>query len=148
MTINSVAAMGLETAQGLNITVPFYWDRDEASRAWSKRFMERNNGVVPTYIMAGVYSAVTHYLNAVKTANSIDSMVVMKQLKSAPINDFAIRNGKIQEDGSLVHDMYLFEVKKPEESKGEWDLYKQVSTIPGAQAFKRPKGNECPLVKG
>jgi len=142
-----VHSLGLKTAQGLQLTEGFYWDQDDQTRAWSKKFFDKMKKE-PTMVQAGVYSAVTHYLNAVKAANSLDGMAVMKQLKSAPINDFAIRNGKIQEDGSLVHDMYLFEVKKPEESKGEWDLYKQVSTIPGAQAFKRPKGNECPLVKG
>ena len=142
-----VHSLGLKTAQGLQLTEGFYWDQDDQTRAWSKKFFDKMKKE-PTMVQAGVYSAVTHYLNAVKAANSIDGPAVMKQLKSAPINDFAIRNGNIQEDGSLVHDMYLFEVKKPEESKGEWDLYKSVSTIPGAQAFKRPKGNECPLVKG
>jgi branched-chain amino acid transport system substrate-binding protein len=142
-----VHSLGLKTAQGLQLTEGFYWDQDDQTRAWSKKFFDKMKKE-PTMVQAGVYSAVTHYLNAVKAANTLDAAAVMKQLKSAPINDFAIRNGKIQEDGSLVHDMYLFEVKKPEESKGEWDLYKQVSTIPGAQAFKRPKGNECPLVKG
>ncbi|HSW17870.1 MAG TPA: ABC transporter substrate-binding protein, partial [Ramlibacter sp.] len=88
MTINSVAAMGLETAQGLSITVPFYWDRDEASRAWSKRFMERNNGVVPTYIMAGVYSAVTHYLKSVQAAGADAGPAVVAKMKATPVNDF------------------------------------------------------------
>ena len=142
-----IHSLGLKTAQGLQLTEGFYWDQDDQTRAWSKKFSDKMKKE-PTMVQAGVYSAVTHYLNAVKTTNSIDAETVVKQLKSAPINDFAIRNGKIQEDGSLIHDMYLFEVKKPEESKGEWDLYKTISTIPGAQAFKRPKGNECPLVKG
>jgi len=142
-----IHSLGLKTAQGLQLTEGFYWDQDDQTRAWSKKFSDKMKKE-PTMVQAGVYSAVTHYLNAVKTTNSIDAETVVKQLKSAPINDFAIRNGKIQEDGSLIHDMYLFEVKKPEESKGEWDLYKIISTIPGAQAFKRPKGNECPLVKG
>jgi branched-chain amino acid transport system substrate-binding protein len=145
--VTDVRSLGLKTAQGLQLTEGFYWDQDDQTRAWSKKFSDRMHKE-PTMVQAGVYSAVTHYLNAVKATNSIDGPTVVKQLKSAPINDFAIRNGHIQEDGSLVHDMYLFEVKKPEESKGEWDLYKQISTIPGAQAFKRPKGNECPLVKG
>jgi branched-chain amino acid transport system substrate-binding protein len=88
-----------------------------------------------------------HYLEAVKATGSIDGPTVMKELKSKPINDFIIRNGHIQEDGSLVHDMYLYEVKKPSESKGLWDLYKLIATIPGADAYKRPRGNECPAVK-
>jgi branched-chain amino acid transport system substrate-binding protein len=99
-------------------------------------------------VQAGVYSATMHWLEAVKAVNSIDAAAVMKQLKSKPINDFDIRNGHIQDDGSLVHDMYLYEVKKPSESKGEWDVYKLLATIPGAQAYKRPRGNECPAVKG
>jgi branched-chain amino acid transport system substrate-binding protein len=99
-------------------------------------------------VQAGVYSATMHWLNAVKAANTLDATAVMKELKSKPINDFDIRNGHIQDDGSLVHDMYLFEVKKPSESKGPWDVYKLISTIPGADAFKRPHGNECKLVKG
>ena len=145
--VTDVRSLGLKTAQGLQLTEGFYWDQDDQTRAWSKKFFDRMHKQ-PTMVQAGVYSAVTHYLNAVKAADSVDGPTVVKQLKAAPINDFAIRNGHIQDDGSLVHDMYLFEVKKPEESKGEWDLYKQISTIPGAQAFKRPKGNECPLVKG
>ena len=102
----------------------------------------------PTMVQAGTYSAVTNYLNAIKAGNSIDGPTVVKQLKSAPVNDFMIHNGHLQDDGSLVHDMYLFEVKKPSESKGPWDYYKVVATIPSEQAFKRPRGNECPLVKG
>jgi branched-chain amino acid transport system substrate-binding protein len=145
--VTDVHSLGLKTAQGLQLTEGFYWDRDDETRAWSKKFADKMHKE-PTMVQAGVYSAVTHYLNAVKAANSIDGPAVVKELKSGKINDFAIRNGHIQEDGSLVHDMYLFEVKKPEESKGEWDLYKSISTIPGEQAFKRPKGNECPLVKG
>jgi branched-chain amino acid transport system substrate-binding protein len=95
-----------------------------------------------------VYSATTHYLDAIKATGSIDGPTVMKELKSKPINDFIIRNGHIQDDGSLVHDMYLYEVKKPSDSKSLWDLYKLVATIPGADAYKRPRGNECPAVKG
>jgi branched-chain amino acid transport system substrate-binding protein len=87
-----------------------------------------------------------HWLNAVKTADTLDAPAVMKELKSHPINDFMTKNGHIKEDGTLVRDMYLFEVKKPEESKGEWDLYKLVRTIPGEEAFKRRGGNACPLV--
>src|SRR6185437_5458767 len=144
---SDVHSLGLKTAQGLQLTEGFYWDQDDQTRAWSKKFFDKMKKE-PTMVQAGVYSAVTHYLNAVKAANSLDAASVMKQLKSKPINDFVIRNGHIQDDGSLVHDMYLYEVKKPSESKGEWDLYKLVATIPGEQAFKRPHGNECPAVKG
>jgi branched-chain amino acid transport system substrate-binding protein len=145
--LSDVHSLGLKTAQGLNLTESFYWDQDDQTRAWSKKFFDRTKKE-PTMTQAGVYSATMHWLEAVKAANSIDGPTVIKQLKSKPINDFDIRNGHIQDDGSLVHDMFLYEVKKPSESKGEWDLYKLVATIPGAQAFKRPHGNECPAVKG
>jgi branched-chain amino acid transport system substrate-binding protein len=145
--ISDVHSLGLQTAQGLQLTESFYWDQDDQTRAWSKKFFAKTNKQ-PTMTQAGVYSATTHYLEAVKAAGTLDSAPVMKELKSKPINDFMIRNGHIQEDGSLVHDMYLYEVKKPSESKGEWDLYKLIATIPGDQAYKRPHGNECPAVKG
>ena len=142
-----VHSLGLKTAQGLQLTEGFYWDQNDQTRAWSKKLFRQDE--------AGADDGAGRRLQrrdalpeCRQGGGQHDGPAVVKQLKSAPINDFAIRNGKIQEDGSLVHDMYLFEVKKPEESKGEWDLYKSISTIPGAQAFKRPKGNECPLVKG
>ena len=145
--VTDVHSLGLSTAQGLQLTESFYWDQNDATRAWSKRFFDKMHRQ-PTMVQAGVYTATTAYLNAVKATNSIDGPTVVKQLKATPINDFMTKDGKIQEDGSLIRDMYLFEVKKPAESKGEWDLYKPVRTIPGAEAFKRPRGNECPLVKG
>jgi branched-chain amino acid transport system substrate-binding protein len=145
--VSDVHSLGLQTAQGLQLTESFYWDQDDQTRAWSKKFFDKANKE-PTMVQAGNYSATMHYLEAVKAAGTLDSAAVMKQLKSKPINDFIIRNGHIQDDGSLVHDMYLFEVKKPSESKGPWDLYKPSATIPGDQAFKRPRGNECPAVKG
>jgi branched-chain amino acid transport system substrate-binding protein len=144
---SDVHSLGLQTAQGLQLTEGFYWDSDDQTRAWSKKFFDRMNKE-PTMAQAGVYSAVMNYLNAVKAANTLDGPAVIKQLKSKPINDFAIRNGHIRDDGSLAHDMYLFEVKKPSESKGPWDFYKLIATIPGDEAFKRPHGNECPAVKG
>jgi branched-chain amino acid transport system substrate-binding protein len=145
--ISDVHSLGLQTAQGLQLTESFYWDQDDQTRGWSKKFFAKTNKQ-PTMTQAGVYSATMHYLEAVKAAGTLDAPAVMKELKSKPINDFMIRNGHIQEDGSLVHDMYLYEVKKPSESKGEWDLYKLIATIPGDQAYKRPHGNECPAVKG
>jgi len=144
--ISDIHSLGLQTAQGLNLTESFYWDQDDQTRAWSKKFFDKTNKE-PTMVQAGNYSATMHYLEAVKAAGTLDPAAVMKQLKSKPINDFVIRNGHIQDDGSLVHDMYLYEVKKPSESKGPWDLYKLISTIPGAEAFKRPHGNACPAVK-
>jgi branched-chain amino acid transport system substrate-binding protein len=145
--VSDVHSLGLQTAQGLQLTESFYWDQDDQTRAWSKKFFDKTNKE-PTMAQAGAYSATTHYLNAIKTAGTVEGPAVVKELKSKPINDFVIRNGHIQEDGSLVHDMFLYEVKKPSESKGPWDLYKLVATIPGDQAFKRPGGNACPLVKG
>jgi branched-chain amino acid transport system substrate-binding protein len=144
--VSDVHSLGLQIAQGLELTESFYWDQDDQTRAWSKKFFDQFHKE-PTMTQAGVYSAVTNYLNAVKAANSLDGPTVIKYLQSKPINDFMIRHGHLQADGSLVHDMYLYEVKKPSQSKGEWDLYNLVATIPGAEAFKRPHGNECPLVK-
>ncbi|MBV9861501.1 MAG: ABC transporter substrate-binding protein [Alphaproteobacteria bacterium] len=144
--ISDVHSLGLQTAQGLQLTESFYWDQDDQTRAWSKKFFAKT-GKEPTMTQAGVYSATMHYLQAVKAAGSIDSAAAMQQLKSKPIDDFMIRNGHILEDGSLVHDMYLYQVKTPAESKGSWDLYNLIATIPGAQAYKRPHGNECPAVK-
>jgi branched-chain amino acid transport system substrate-binding protein len=145
--VADVHSLGLQTAQGLQLTESFYWDQDDQTRAWSKKFFDKTNKE-PTMIQAGVYSSILHYLEAVKATGSIDGPTVIKELKSKPINDFLIRNGHIRDDGMLVHDMYLYEVKKPSESKGPWDLYKLISTIPGEEAYKRPHGNECPLVKG
>ncbi|MBV8775566.1 MAG: ABC transporter substrate-binding protein, partial [Alphaproteobacteria bacterium] len=145
--VSDVHSLGLQTAQGLQLTEAFYWDQDDKTRAWSKRFFDKTHKE-PTMVQAGNYSATMHYLEAVKAAGSLDSAAVIKELKSKPIDDFIIRNGHIHDDGSLVHDMYLYEVKKPSESTAEWDLYKLIATIPGDQAFKRPRGNECPAVKG
>jgi len=144
--VTDVHSLGLNTARGLQLTEGFYWDQDDQTRTWSKKFFDRMKKE-PTMVQAGVYSAVTHYLNAIKSANSIDGPAVIKQLKSGPINDFAVRSGKIQDDGSLVHDMYLFEVKKPSESKGRWDDYKLLATVPGDQAFQSLEASRCPLVK-
>jgi branched-chain amino acid transport system substrate-binding protein len=145
--ITDVHSLGLKTAQGLELTSAFYWDQNDKTRAWSKRF-DAQMHKEPTMVQAGDYSATLNYLKAVKAAGSLDAAKVMKELRAHPINDFMTKNGHIQPDGSLVRDMYLYEVKKPSESKGEWDLYKFIQEIPGAVAFKRPRGNECPLVKG
>ena len=145
--ISDVHSLGLKTAQGLQLTEAFYWDQNDETRAWSKKFFEKMNRQ-PSMSQAGVYGAVMHYLNAIKATGSDDGPTVVKKMKETPVNDFMTKNGKIREDGRLVRDMYLFEVKKPEESKSDWDLYKLVRTIPGEEAYKRPGGNECPLVKG
>jgi branched-chain amino acid transport system substrate-binding protein len=144
--ITDIDSVGLETAQGLLLSEAFYWDLNDESRAFSKRFQQRM-GRPPSAAQAGVYSSVTHYLKAVKAAGTTDSAAVMKIMKETPINDMFARNGRIREDGRMVHDMYLFEVKKPSESKGRWDDYKLVATIPAKEAFQPLEVSRCPLVK-
>jgi len=145
--ITDIHSLGLPAAHGLQLTEAFYWDQNDATRAWSKRFFDKIKRQ-PSMVQAGVYGAVTHYLNAIKAAGSDDGPIVVKEMKATPVNDFMTKNGKIREDGTLVRDMYLFEVKAPLESKGPWDYYKQIAVIPGEEAFKLPGPNECPLVKG
>ena len=144
--ISDIESLGLQTAQGLLLTEAFYWDMDDRTRAWSKRFFERMKRM-PTSAQAGVYSDTITYLNAVKQAGTTDSAAVMKAMKATPIDDFFARNGRIREDGRMVHDMYLFEVKKPSESKGKWDDYKLLRTISGDEAFQPLSESRCPLVK-
>jgi branched-chain amino acid transport system substrate-binding protein len=145
--ITDIHSLGLQAAHGLQLTSAFYWDQNDETRAWSKRFSDKMKRE-PSMVQAGVYGAIMHYLAAVKATNSDDGSTVVKQMKATPVNDFMTKNGKIREDGTLVRDMYLFEVKKPSESKGAWDYYKQISVIPGEEAFKLPGPNQCPLVKG
>jgi len=144
--VTDIDSIGLETAQGLLLAEAFYWDLNDETRAFSKRFMERIKRV-PTAAQAGVYSSVTHYLKAVKAAGTTDAAAVMKLMKATPINDMFAKNGQIREDGRMVHDMYLFEVKKPSESKGRWDDYKLLATVPGNEAFQSLELSRCPLVK-
>jgi branched-chain amino acid transport system substrate-binding protein len=144
--VTDIDSVGLETAQGLLLAEAFYWDLNDDTRAFSKRFMERTKRV-PTSAQAGVYSSVMHYLKAVKAAGTTDSAAVMKIMKDTPINDMFAKNGKIREDGRMVHDMYLFEVKKPSESKGRSDDYKLVATISGNDAFQSLELSRCPLLK-
>jgi branched-chain amino acid transport system substrate-binding protein len=144
--ITDIDSIGLETAQGLLLAEAFYWDLNDDTRAFSKRFMERIKRM-PSAAQAGIYSSVGHYLKAVKAAGTTDSAAVMKVMKDTPINDMFAKNGKIREDGRMVHDMYLFEVKKPSESKARWDDYKLLATIPGNEAFQSLELSRCPLVK-
>jgi len=144
--VTDIDSVGLETAQGLLLAEAFYWDLNDDTRAFSKRFMERIKRV-PTSAQAGVYSSVLHYLQAVKAAGTTDPAAVMKLMKDTPINDMFAKNGRIREDGRMVHDMYLFEVKKPSESKGRWDDYKLLATVPGSEAFQPIEASRCPLVK-
>jgi branched-chain amino acid transport system substrate-binding protein len=144
--VTDIDSIGLETAQGLLLAEAWYWDLNDDSRAFTKRFMERTKRV-PTSAQAGVYSSVLHYLNAVKTAGTTDPAAVMKIMKETPINDMFAHGGRIREDGRMAHDMYLFEVKEPSESKGRWDDYKLLATVPGNQAFQPLEASRCPLVK-
>lgn len=144
--LTDVHSIGLQAAQGLYLTTGFYWDRTDESREWSQRFFERH-GAMPTMSQAGVYSAVTHYLNAVAKTGNDGAGPVIAEMRAAPVNDFFAQNGKIREDGRMVHDMYLAQVKTPEESTGPWDYYKILSTVPGDEAFRPLSESACPLVK-
>ena len=145
MTISEVNGLGLEAAQGLILTEGFYWDHDDRSRAFSERFIKRT-GHMPSMIHAGTYSATLSYLKAVKAAGTKDSEAVAKKLKELPVDD-AFAQGKVLENGRMVHDLYLFEVKKPSESKKPWDYYKQIAVVPGDKAFFTAKESGCPLTK-
>jgi branched-chain amino acid transport system substrate-binding protein len=141
-----IHSLGLKATQGMLLTSGFYWDMNDETRAWAKRYFDRV-GKMPNMSQAGVYSTVMHYLKAVQAAGTDATGPVMTKMRATPINDFYARNGRIREDGRMVHDMYLFEVKKPEESKGAWDLYKLIATVPGDEAFQPLSQSRCPLVK-
>jgi branched-chain amino acid transport system substrate-binding protein len=143
--LTDVNALGLDVAQDLVLTTGFYWDMNDETRAWSERFNERV-GQMPTMVQAGVYSAVTHYLNAIQEAATDDAKTVVEQMKATPVNDFFAKNGTIRDDGRMVHDMYLARVKSPDESSGEWDYYEILRTIPGDQAFLPVSESSCSLV--
>ncbi|MDH6231651.1 branched-chain amino acid transport system substrate-binding protein [Mesorhizobium soli] len=144
-TLSEVHGLGLKAAQGVVLTEGYYWDRDDKSREFAERFFERT-GRMPNMIQAGTYSAVLQYLKAVDRAGTDDAEAVAKELHEMPVNDVFASNGKVQADGSMVHDMYLYQVKKPEESKKDWDYYSYLATIPGDQAFLKAEESGCPLV--
>ena len=133
--ITDIKELGLQTAQGLVLTNAFYWDRDDETRAWSKRFYERMKRM-PHMGDAGDYSSTMHYLKAIEAAGTDEAKAVMAKMREMPINDFFAKGGRIREDGRMVHDMYVYEVKKPSESKGDWDYYKLREVIPRDQAFR------------
>jgi branched-chain amino acid transport system substrate-binding protein len=145
---NNVRALGLEASQGILLLVPFYWDASEASRAFARRFQERHpKHIMPNDMQAGVYSAVLHYLKAVdKAGGAIDGKAVVAAMKAMPTEDPLFGKGSVREDGRKLHPMYLYQVKSPAESKGDWDFYKLVSTIPADQAFRPMSEGGCPLV--
>jgi branched-chain amino acid transport system substrate-binding protein len=145
--LTDVHALGLQTAQGLVFTETFYWDLNDRTRAFAKRFAERNRGIHPTMIHAGVYAGVTHYLKAVEALKSDDGTKVIAKMKEIPTDDPLFGKGTIRIDGRKIHPAYLVEVKKPSESKAPWDYYKIRTTIPADQAFRPLDQGECPLVK-
>ena len=144
--ISDIHGMGLPAAQGLTFVEGFYWDLNDATRAWSKRFFERRKAM-PTMTHAGVYSSISHYLKAVKAAGTADSQAVLAKMRETPVDDFFSSGGRIRKDGRMVHDMLLVKVKTPAESKYPWDYYQVVATIPGDQAFRSLTESECPLVR-
>lgn len=146
LTAMDVKSVGLASAQGTILTEGFYWNIDERTRAFSERF-KAAHGAVPSAIQAGVYSSVRHYLKAVVAAKSDEARTVIAKMRELPIDDEVVRNARLREDGRMVHDFYVFQVKKPAESKGEWDLYDLVATIPGDQAFRPLAQSACPAIK-
>ena len=147
MFISDVHALSLQTAQGLVLTSAFYWDLNDQTREWSKRFSEKNGGKQATMVQAGVYASVLHYLKAVDALDDKDSAKVMEWMKANPSEDPLFGKGEIRADGRHVHDMYLFRVKKPEDSKGDWDYFETLATIPAAEAFRPLNEGGCSLVK-
>jgi branched-chain amino acid transport system substrate-binding protein len=148
--INDVHSLGLKVAQGLNFTETFYWDLNDGTRAFGKRFSERmKNKAQPSMVQAGVYSGLIHYFKALDAmgGNPHDGVKVVAKMKEMPTDDPLFGKGTIRADGRKLHPAYLFEVKKPEESKGPWDYYKLVGTTPGDQAFRPLSESACPLVK-
>jgi len=146
MEITDTHTLGIKATQGLIVTDAFYWDMNDETRAFSGRFMERV-GHMPTMIQAGLYSATMHYLKAIEAVGTDEAPKVMAQMRATPVNDFFAKGGKIRIDGRMVHDMYLFEVKKPEQSRNAWDLYNLIATVPGDEAYRPLDKGGCPLVK-
>jgi branched-chain amino acid transport system substrate-binding protein len=143
--ISDVHSMQLQAAQGLKFVTAFYWDRNDETRAWSQRYFKRQ-GTMPTQVQASTYSAISHYLAAIKAAGTDEAKAVMAKMRQMPVNDFYVKNGHLREDGRLVHDMYFAQVKTPAESAKPWDYYKILGTIPGDQAFRPLAEGGCPLV--
>ncbi len=147
MTINNITALGLDVAQGLQFTAPFYWDLNDETRAWSKRFMERNKGVVPTYLMANSYSSTMHYLKAVQATGTDEGKAVVTKMKATPMNDFSMKSVKIREDGRVMQPVYVVQVKAPGESKNRNDLYRIKGQIPAEEAFRPLSEGGCDFIR-
>jgi len=144
--ITDVNSVGLKAMQGLTFITAFYWDRDDESRAWSKRFFELRKRM-PTMAHAAIYSAVRHYLRAIEAAGTDEAKAVMAKMREIPVNDFYAKNERVREDGRMVHDMYFVQVKTPEESNGPWDYYKNPVDHSGRSSFSSLDEGGCPLVK-
>ncbi len=145
--ITDVNALGLKATQGLQVTTSFYWDMDDQTRAWAKRYFAATNGRVPSMVQAGVYSGVHHYLAAVKAAGTTDTDAVAKKMHEMKVNDMYNKDVTIRPDGRVLHTMYLVQVKRPDESKHKFDYYKVVTSSPGENAFRPMSEGNCPLVK-
>ena len=143
---SDVQSLGLQTAQGLVLTTAFYWDQNDETRAWTKKFRAKRDKV-PNLTIAGVYSATRHYLKAMEAAGTDDPKAVMAKMKEMPINDMMTKNAKLREDGRVMRDMYLAQVKSPSESKYKDDIYKILATVPAEQAWRPLKDGKCPLIK-
>lgn len=148
VNLPDIHALGLQDAQGLMLADSFYWNMTDETRAWSERFMERFDGRAPGSLQAAVYGAVMHYLKAVEATGTDDAAVVAEAMRQMPIEDFYTDGGVIREDGRVLRDMYLFQVKSPDQSSGPWDYYEHLATIPGEQAFRPLADGGCPLVDG
>ena len=146
MYLTDIHSLGLKATQGMVFSNAFYWDLNDGTRAWSKRFFERHKRM-PTQAQAGTYSAVTHYLKAIQAAGTDEAGAVIAKMKSLPVNDFFAQNARLREDGQMIHDMYLMQVKTPSESKYPWDYLKLLAVIPGEQAFLPASQSVCPLLK-
>jgi len=144
--LSDIDALGLQIAQGLVLTESFYWDLTPETRDWSEKFRQRT-GKMPTMVQAGVYSGVRHYLKAIAATGTDDGPKVAQKMRETPVNDMFSKDVKIYPNGRVARDFYVFQVKKPEESKGRWDDYRVLRTIPGAEAARKPEESGCPLVK-
>jgi branched-chain amino acid transport system substrate-binding protein len=145
--ITDINSLGLKATAGMRFMTGFYWDADEQSRAWSRKFAARMGGAMPTMSQAGVYSSVRHYLQAVKDSGTDDGPKVAAQMKATPINDMFAHNGHLRADGLMVHDLRLVQVKSPAESKEPWDYYETVAIVPGDEAFLSLAQGGCPLIE-
>jgi branched-chain amino acid transport system substrate-binding protein len=146
MFINDIHSLGLKLTEGMYLTDGWYWNQSPESRTWSRRYFDKMKKM-PSMLQAADYSAVTHYLKAVEAAKTDDADAVMKSMKAIKVNDFFAHNASVREDGRLVHDMYLMQVKAPAESTEPWDYYRIVQTIPGDEAYTKLADSKCPLIK-